>query len=95
MIWLYWAVLGLISGSHLTASSSAQAIKDARPQPQEAPLRNGKPAAAPPPETKPGRGLDGDWRAAKEKGEPPRERPEDAPRRPQDAPRHTGALSMP
>lgn len=45
-------------------------------------LRNGKPVP-PAADAKP-RGLDGDWRAAKEKGD----RPDDHTRRMQDAPRN-------
>jgi hypothetical protein len=57
-----------------------QAPKEGRPAPEA--LRNGKPVP-PAADAKP-RGLDGDWRAAKEKGE----RPDDHTRRMQDAPRN-------
>lgn len=64
-----------------------QASKETRPPTQDA-LRNGKPlpAAA---DAKP-RGLDGDWRAAKEKGEGARDRPDDQNRRMHDGPRNGG-----
>ncbi|KAK9915629.1 hypothetical protein WJX75_001723 [Coccomyxa subellipsoidea] len=58
------------------------APKEGRPAPEA--LRNGKPVP-PAADAKP-RGLDGDWRAAKEKGE----RPDDHTRRMQDAPRNEG-----
>ena len=68
-----------------------QAPKELRPQPQDGP-RNGKPVPGVA-DARP-RGLEGDWRAAKEKGEGVRERPDDHTRRLHDGPRN-GAMDFP